>query len=359
MNGMKRSHLITLILMALALSVLFSIEPVSAQATDDVRAVQLVTQMAPIHAPGRRIGALGAFSCDFELDLTKLTEPLGATIERDRIFLQKETRANTWPKTPGMIQKHIPVTPTGPTTLHAGGRYLFEGRAQAAVYSSYINRSFTYPGTTQFLHRPEFSSPECRDWTVITAWNFASIDTHTALRTERFDSGRTTLTAELALTAELVRLAPQIVSEAAARGYAEVQILQSIRDHKVQLVYFISRLSGPDPFVPDVAAIGKISADPPLGALLASTSISRVFDLSSFVLTVWLPFKAGDHGAASLWPNTPPIGGPECGDHVCTPSRDETGATCAVDCTPTCGDAVCQAGEDLARCPSDCGHPFY
>jgi hypothetical protein len=321
---------------------------------------QIDKSQSPITSvSGNEISALGAFSCDFSLDMTKLVEPLGATIERDRIFLQKEVLENTFPKHPGMIQKHIPVTPTGPTTLLGGGRYLFQGRAQAAVYSNYINNSYTYPGTTQFLDRQEFSNAECRDWGVIKAWNFNSIDTHTALRTERFDTGLSTLAQETVLAVKLFNAAPAIIQEAQARGYAEVHILHSAADHKVQLVYFVSRMSGPDVNMPDVVAFGKVSSDSALGNIFPSSlSLTKVFDLSSFVLTVWLPYASGDHGAASLWPNSPAIPGPVCGDGVCTPSRNENSVNCVIDCIATCGDNICQSNEDLNKCPSDCGHPF-
>ena len=74
-----------------------------------------------IESSGHRIEALGAFSCDFDIDLSLMTESLGATIERDRIFLQRQTRDETLPASPGMFQKHIPFTPTGPASGFAGG----------------------------------------------------------------------------------------------------------------------------------------------------------------------------------------------------------------------------------------------
>src|SRR5262249_31734273 len=134
-------------------------------ATDPQVEVERMSLETPLQAPaGAPLLALGAFSCDFQIDFTKLTESLCADIQRDRIFAQRCALEFTDPKNPGMLQKHIPILQTSDTTAFAGGRYLFQGRAQAATYADFIKRRFVYPGTTQFLARPEFSDPECRDW---------------------------------------------------------------------------------------------------------------------------------------------------------------------------------------------------
>ncbi|GAB4509594.1 MAG: hypothetical protein Tsb0020_26210 [Haliangiales bacterium] len=51
-------------------------------------------------------------------------------------------------------------------------------------------------------------------------------------------------------------------------------------------------------------------------------------------------------------------GGPTCGDGVCEPGEDCE--TCPEDCgecppPPVCGDGVCEPGEDCETCPEDCG----
>lgn len=315
------------------------------------------------HAPkpsvgGQAIPAKGAFSCDFAIDFTQVTAPLGATIERDRVLSQRFVDEYTWPANPGMLQKHIPILQTSPTSAFAGGRYLFQGRLQAAIYELWITQLYAYPGNTQFLDRPEFGDPECRDWSVLSAWRFADLEDHTALRTERFDTGRTTIGGELWLAFELLQETPALLAEAEARGYSEVQLVQNFEDHKVQLVYFVSRVAPPDPELPDVAALGSIAADAPLGDGIADEAgLTRVFDRSSLVFNTWLPYASGDGGEAALWPNSPPLPAPFCGDGVCLPSRGEV-SDCPADCAPTCGDAICQAGEDTTLCPSDCALPF-
>lgn len=309
--------------------------------------------------PGERLDALGAFSCDFTLDFTAFTEPVGPVIARDRVLMQRFALEQTGPDEPGMLQKHIPFFADSPTTALAGGRYLFQGRWQAAQYARFVTERFEYPAGTQFLDRPEFSGPECRDWTVLAARRFAPLDTHTALRTERFDTGLTRFSDELRLAVALVRASPALIREAHDRGYAEVQVLHSLRDHKVQIVYFHPRVLPVSAAAPDGAAFGALAAAAPLGDLVAADlGLARVYDQSHFVLTIWQPYEPGDVGAPALWPNSPPFPAPACGDGVCSISRGEDASSCAADCTAGCGDQTCQPDESPTVCPSDCEVPL-
>jgi hypothetical protein len=106
---------------------------------------------------------------------------------------------------------------------------------------------YAYRIGTQFLSRPEFADPECRDWAVIKAWSFAGIDEHVALRTERFD-------------------------------FAVAQL-----------------------------------------AAISRKCLRR----------------------QCLWP-----------------SQEEHALSCAIDCTEQCGNAICDAGENVDHCPSDCEIPI-
>jgi hypothetical protein len=70
-------------------------------------------------------------------------------------------------------------------------------------------------------------------------------------------------------------------------------------------------------------------------------------------VTTWLPFHAGDSGAPSLWPNSPPFPQPYAGDGVCEVSRGENSLTAPADCLPACGNGVADAGETTLNCPGD------
>ncbi|HKX12053.1 MAG TPA: hypothetical protein VJP40_02785 [bacterium] len=302
---------------------------------------------------GYPLPALGAFSCDFTVDLAVSGNP-APTVERDRIWLQQGALElkPSWAPDPGMLQKHIPIIQAGETTVFAGGRYLFTSRLQAARYEDLILNDYTYPEGVNFLSRTEFSDSECRDWGVVIAWRFTELNTHTAMRTERFDTGRTTLLQEATLRLALLLKAPEILAEAKARGLGEVHILHNAEDHKVQIVYFQPRLI---PDNPDGAALGKLLSEAPFGDFLQGLNLTPVFDRTAFVFNVWLPYEEGDTGEAALWPNSPPLPGPYCGDGVCVPSHGENGANCAADCAPGCGNGSCEEPEESKDdCPVDC-----
>jgi hypothetical protein len=349
----RRWHL----LYALLLSPLCLLATAARPPDDPEAQLDQIRDEKPLQATGQKLQAKGAFSCDFGIDFTKTTEPIAAEIERDRIFMQRFALEYTQPDHPGMMQKHIPIALASDTIGYAGGRYLFQGRKQAATYADFVKRRYTYPANTQFLQRTEFFDAECRDFSVIAAWRFADLDQQTVVRTERFDTGLSDPWEELALSAQLRAASQGIIDSAAAAGYAEVHVLHNMDEHKVQLNYYGRRQmpAGPSP---DVAAMGAIASAAPLGAPLEGLGLTRVFDRSSFVLTVWLPFAEGDRGQASLWPGAPALPSPFCGDGVCEPSRGETNATCPSDCAPNCGDGICQADESQATCPSDCAVPL-
>lgn len=292
---------------------------------------------------GTEIDAKGSFSCDFSLpgDL-----PLGqvpALIERDRMYMAER---------PGMLHKQLPLaidTSTG--NLFSGGRYLFQTEAQAADYADWVRHGFTLDGT-EFLDRPIFLAPECHSWSVIGAHEFAPIETsQVVMRTERF------ATPPGNRRPALEHRFQTVLAEAHQRGLTAVWLVYNREERLAQLVYFADRIAPNDLTTPDFASLGALQGAAPLGDTLADLGWAKTFDRTEWVLTIWFPFKAGDHGKPSIWPYSPPLPRPFCGDGVCEPSRGEDHAACAVDCGPACGDAVCQAGEDTHGCPGDCRLP--
>jgi hypothetical protein len=147
---------------------------------------------------------------------------------------------------------------------------------------------------------------------------------------------------------------PAIRAAAAARGLTSVWLLYNKQEQLVTLVYFANRVVPKNPAAPDFASLFALQEAPPLGDLLYDLGYPKQFDRTHWSWTIWFPFLRGDRGEASLWPHSPPLPEPFVGDGVCEPSRGETHATAADDCGPTCGDGICQAGESVLACPSDC-----
>lgn len=283
----------------------------------------------------------GAFTCDLTLpgDLMAAPEPPGGVLERDRMLMARQ---------PGMLRKHVPLA-IDFTTGHllSGGRYLFQTEEEAQAYKAFVE-AFAIDGQL-FLERPEFLDHDCHAWSVVAARDFADIRTsQVVLRTERWsvpaDNQRQLLKARW----------PAIRAEAGARGMTSVWLLYNKQQGQVALVYFVNRLVPKDPTSPDFVTLFALEGSPPLGDLLNDLGYPKVFDRTHWSWTIWFPFLAGDRGEPSLWPHSPPLPEPFAGDGVCEPSRGETHDTAPSDCGPTCGDGVCQAGETVLACPSDC-----
>jgi hypothetical protein len=273
-------------------------------------ALAALTLAAPASAADLPAG--GAFTCDFSLSSALPPDQLAAPIERDRMFQSAR---------PGFLRKYIPIR-LGAELL-SGGRYLFKTAQDARDYAAWVPTYDVYDGP--FFQRPYFGPAECHPWQVIGAADLPGAQT--VVRTERFQADH-----KLLLELEW----PLIRTVAAVRGFSGVWLLYDRADRLASLVYFTD-----DPAVEGAA---------PLGALLP---YPRVFDRTSLVLTRWAPFAAGDHGAPSLWPNSPPLPQPTTVDGVCEVSRGESAATASGDCRPTCGNTVADAGETKLDCPGD------
>ncbi len=301
------------------------------------------TQEAPLNSGGSAgtpIEAEGAFTCDFSLPGAMPLAQVPAVIERDRMYMAER---------PGMLTKRLPIA-LDPATgnLFSGGRYLFDTEEHAREYAHWVRNGFRLDGTL-FLERPFFIAPDCHAWSVVRAREFAPLDAQVVVRTERFvvPDGRNARPALLAHW-------PAIAAEAEARGLSAVWLVYNPEERLASLIYYANRVGPADANALDFASLAALQQAAPLGDAMADLGWQRNFDRTEWVLTVWFPFVAGDRGQPSLWPYSPPLPAPFCGDGVCEVSRGESGDTCSADCLPTCGDAVCAPGEDTVHCPGDC-----
>lgn len=289
------------------------------------------------------IKAKGAFTCDFALPGDFPFGQVAPVIERDRMYMAER---------PGLQRKQIPMRfDNSNGNLLTGGRYLFDTEEDAAKYKSWVENDFVLDGT-HFFDRPYFLNPDCHAWGVVAAYNIKDIQQQIVMRTERWS------VPHQSQMHALKQNWPAILSEAERRGLTGVWLLYNEQENLAQLVYFADRAVPQDPYVPDFFSLAALEFAAPLGAAFdGHPDWTKTFDRTQWVLSVWYPFKLGDHGQPSLWPNSPPLPEPYPGDGVCEVSRGENHANAPGDCGPLCGNGVCDAGENTQNCPGDCRLP--
>lgn len=288
--------------------------------------------------PGN-IKARGAFTCDFTLPASLPLDQVAPIIERDRMYMAER---------PGMQRKQIPLAIDFATgNILSGGRYLFDTKQDAVKYKSWVENDFVLDGI-HFFDRPYFLSPACYSWGVIGAHNFKDLPKQVVVRTERWSVPHES---QMQTLKQKFRA---LLATAEESGLTGVWLLYNKEEQLAQLVYFADRIASPDPF----ASLGALQSATPLGATFNNQpGWTKTFDRTQLVLTVWFPFELGDHGLPSLWPNSPPLVMPNESDGVCEVSRGENYVSAPNDCGPTCGNRVCDLGENTQTCPGDCRLP--
>lgn len=288
------------------------------------------------------LDADAGFSCDFGLSGDVPFEAIPPAIERDRMYMSDQ---------PGMIfGKHLPLS-IDPNTnaLYSGGRYLFDTRNHALDYQQWVTQDYVLDGV-QFLSRPGVIAPDCHVWKNIGAYELGDISTdHIVMRTERWH-----VPGHKSVKNYLNGFRDDLRDAALDAGLTGVWLLYSEQERLVEIVYIDDRVAPPGPGELDFASVFALASLPTLGAEFDAKGWTRVLDRTHFVLSIWFPFELGDVGEPSLWPNSPPLPEPFCTDGVCEVSRGEDNDNCPVDCTPGCGDAVCDPDEGPNNCPGDC-----
>jgi hypothetical protein len=286
-----------------------------------------------------KVQAKGAFTSDFAIPASVPLSAVAPGIERDRMYMAAR---------PGMQNKYLPFSiDFSSGNFFSGGRYLFDTERDAEAYKTWVRDDFILDGI-HFWERPVFINPVFHSWRVIEAYNFGEIQTRIFVRTERWSVPNQNQ------VDTLKQKWPAILDEAAQRGLTSVWLLYNADEQLVQLVYFADRIVPYNPDEPDFVSLAALENSEPLGHHFDDQDWVKTFDRTHWVLTIWFPFVAGDNGAPSLWPHSPPLPEPYCGDGVCEVSRGENHTTCPGDCPPTAGNGVCDLGENSMNCPGDC-----
>jgi hypothetical protein len=244
------------------------------------------------YTPGP-IAAAGAFTADFGLPGGLPLEQLPEVIEHDRVIM--ETRS-------GMRQKHLPFrldTATG--TVLSGGRYLFDTFAHAQAYKDWAERELIVDGVP-FFQRPLFINPVILTWQVLGAHDFQPVPIgHSCIRFERW------AVEEDRASAQLSASWPALQATAERQGVASVWLLHNPEQRQLGLVTVTGQR---------LSSAGDISQPPTearqsLGALFEERGgVRKVFDRTSWVLTIWVP-RRDSPKAGALWPNSPPFPQPK------------------------------------------------
>jgi hypothetical protein len=242
------------------------------------------------------IDAGGALTTDLAMPAAMPLDQAAPVIERDRTVMA--TR-------PGMRQKHLPIRIEPETgNVLSGGRYLFDTAENAERYKSWLENEVVLDGT-RFFDRPYFLNPVCHAWQVIGAHDLADIHTsHVVVRSERWTlSGADP-------QAALEQAWPVVLAEAGQRGVTSVWLLYQESEQLAGLVTVADRVGPASPQEPDFASLLALESAPSLGRGLTEQGWTKVFDRTSWVLTLWLPLDAAAGRAPSLWPNSPPLPAP-------------------------------------------------
>ena len=241
------------------------------------------------------IKARAAVTVDFGLPAELPLNELAPVIERDRQHMAKR---------PGMRSKHLPfrIDSTSGNYL-SGGRYLFDSLENAERYKSWAGNEFVLDGF-KFFERPFFLDAVCHVWSVIGAHDFADIHSaHTVIRSERWQlrSGR---------KHDFVQCWSEIYREAEKRNLASVWLLENGPE---ELAGIVSITGGVAPAAASQsinAGLEAVESAAPLGTMFERLGWTKVFDRTSWVLTIWFPITEGQADVAPLWPNSPPLPGP-------------------------------------------------
>lgn len=224
-------------------------------------------------------------------------EKVPSMIERDRVVMAACT---------GMQMKLLPVLPdmeTGETLT--GGVYLFDTIENARDYYHWCRKDFFIEGV-QFEQMPGLKSRTSKVWRVIGAEQFKDIDGHhVVMRHEEWRCPKAMNRKALADDWG------DLKDEAKRAGLASVWLLCNEATGEIGLVTTGDRAGQPSTDHPDEASLRALAESPSLARRYQSQGARPLFDRSSFVYTVWFPVTGGASDRAPLWPNSPPLPGPQ------------------------------------------------
>lgn len=243
--------------------------------------------------------ATAVFSDAFQLPGLEADPRTPEMIERDRVIMAAR---------PGMLRKLLPLR-VDERGVTCGGVYLFDTYENAVAYGDWVAHDFVLDGTL-FLDRPVFIEPTSQVWHLVGVEDFA--DVRTDQHVMRFERWHTMDPADIDMLRE--RHWPGIRDTARQAGLSSAWLLYCPDEHHPQVgLVTVASHGGRTPTGTAEEDLARLESLPSLGAGLAEKlGATKVFDRTSWVYQVWFPLRAAgaDYDGSSLWPNSPPLPGP-------------------------------------------------
>jgi len=205
---------------------------------------------------------------------------------------------------PGFNRKLLPlrIEPQSGAAF-SGGRYLLDTYENGKEFVRWVAEEFALDGTL-LLERPDFADVTAHLWRVIGAHDFKSVqDSQRVYRTERWTADAQ---AQTAVTGQWIALRDR----AEELGYSSIWLLNSPEQGELALVTIADR-APESPFDKlDFASIAELESAPALiNESSAPGTMRKVFDRTSWIFTIWLPYREGEVHQPPIWPNSPPLPG--------------------------------------------------
>src|SRR5262249_29380622 len=157
----------------------------------------------------------------------------------------------------------------------------------AERYISWAENEFVLDGFKLF-ERPFFLTPVCHVWRVIGAHDLADIHTaHTVIRSERWQLPPGS-------KHDLEQCWSAVYGEAERRALTSVWLLHNGPEDLAGLVSIAGGVAPEASSQSINTGLHAVESTPPLGTMFEHLGWAKLFDRTSWVLTIWFPIAEGE-----------------------------------------------------------------
>jgi hypothetical protein len=238
------------------------------------------------------IACKAAFTADFEV---------AAALSLQQIITNLEVGRKVMDVRPGMRHKYTPLRFDPATGMHQiGGRYLFETWENVVDYIRFTTEELELEPGVKFWDRPFFIGVDKHAWHVIGAHDFAPMATHYANRLERF-----AYTGEISAN-DLQALWPLLREAAERENLASVWLLLQPDERQIGLVTVMEQMPGTTAAERASKSIVALERKDSLSKYFTQPlQAQKIFDRTSLILSLWLPWSRRAGGDPAAYPTFP------------------------------------------------------